>query len=188
MSSKAEFSVPVSELDAAGKAYAFPIRAAWIRGELEGNEATTTGEDGQLEVRLSRSGNDVVVHGHLHAELTAPCARCLNAAKIPIDAPLSLLMVPESKAKSDDKDDDAFDPDEADVVPFDGETVVLDDIVRDELVLQIPMIPLCSEDCTGMSQAESGLARENAAFAAKDSDSIDPRLLPLLRFKKSTKE
>ncbi len=32
-----------------------------------------------------------------------------------------------------------------------GRRSVLDDLVRDELVLEIPMIPLCSEACPGMS-------------------------------------
>jgi CheY-like chemotaxis protein len=64
-----------------------------------------------------------------------------------------------------------FSPEEADTLPFDGETVVLDDLVKDELLLEIPMIPLCSETCPGMGtppgtedKAEEkgiGLVREN---------------------------
>lgn len=180
----AEFSVPVSELDAAGKPYAFPLRSAWIRGALEECEATTTGDDGHLEVRLSRSGSDVIVHGRVRAELQAPCARCLEPAKFVIDEPLSLLMVPENAAKSGQEEEDELGAEDADVVPFDGETVILDDVVRDELLLQIPMIPLCSEDCPGMSQPET----ISSDKSSPDEEPVDPRLLPLLRFKNSTKE
>jgi len=175
-----EFRVPLAELDAAGKDYQFPVRATWVRGALEGNEATTAGGDGQLEVRLSRSGNDVVILGNLRFELVAPCARCLEPAPIHIDEKLSLLMVPATRTKDPDDDDYEFSPEEADVATFDGENVVLDDVVRDELVLQIPMIPLCSEDCPGMSA-------ERAASEAPQ-ESLDPRLLPLLRFKNLKKE
>ncbi len=178
-----EYRVPISELDsvgAAGKDYHFPIRASWVRGALEGTEATTTGEDGSFDVRLSLSGRDVVVHGRLRAQLTAPCARCLEPAAIPVDETVSLLMVPAASAKAPDKDEYEFSPEEADVVPFDGENVILDDVIRDELVLQIPMIPLCSEECPGMSAPGNS--------GAENIESLDPRLLPLLRLKNLKKE
>ncbi|WP_394848282.1 DUF177 domain-containing protein [Pendulispora brunnea] len=179
-----EFRVPVSELDVAGKDYDFPVRASWVRGALEGNEAAPAGDDGRLEVRLSKSGSDVVVHGRLRFELTAPCARCLEPSRIPVDEKLSLLMVPASRNKAPDVEEYEFTPEEADVVPFDGDNVILDDVVRDELVLQIPMIPLCSEDCPGMSAP--GVSGADPTEDTKES--VDPRLLPLLRFKNLKKE
>jgi len=191
-----EFSIPVSELDAAGKSYRFPVRVAWLRGALEGvgpsgraAEVTATGTDGELDVRASKSGNDVVVHGRVKAEVTTPCARCLEPATIRVDQPLSVLMVPEKAAArgkgsdKSDKDEYEFTTEEADVVPFDGETVVLDDVVRDEILLEIPMIPLCSEDCPGMSASP-----EPEPEGKAEAKGIDPRLAPLLRLQKLTKE
>ncbi|WP_394826968.1 YceD family protein [Pendulispora albinea] len=173
----------MSELDTAGKEYHFPVRVSWVRGVLEGNEAGPVGEDGKLDVRLSRSGTDVVVLGRLQFELVAPCARCLEPARIPIDEKLSFLMVPAARSKAPDAEEYEFSAEEADVVPFDGENVVLDEVVRDELVLQIPMIPLCSEDCPGMSAGSI-----SGASSEVPQESLDPRLLPLLRFKNLKKE
>lgn len=170
-----EYSIPVSELDAGGKEFRFPVRAGWVRGALEGHEATTTGTDGLLDVRASKSGHDVVVHGTLDAELTVPCARCLEPAKLKVHSDISVLYVPASRlsGKEDGREGELTD-EEADTLPFDGDTVVLDDLVRDELVLEIPMIPLCSEACPGMSPApEAERAGEKP---------IDPRLAPLLDF------
>jgi uncharacterized protein len=67
------------------------------------------------------------------------------------------------------------------MIAYDGETLVLDDLVRDELLLGIPMIPLCSEACPGI---QPQLASEQPVAAAVDR--IDPRLQPLLRLKKNT--
>lgn len=89
-----ELKIHVGDLDAGGKQFAFPLRAAWIRGVLEDHEATAAGPDGLLDVRASRSGNDVVVHGTLRADLVVPCARCLAPVPLKIDEPLSLLFVP----------------------------------------------------------------------------------------------
>lgn len=172
---KHEFTVNVSELDAGGKEYDFDVRAAWVRGAFEDHEATSSGKDGRLSVRASKSGHDVVVHGTLDAELEIPCARCLEPTKLPVHADLSVLYVPASTLKAESGDEDLSDS-EADTLPFSGETVVLDDLVRDELVLGVPMIPLCREDCAGMSPApkqEEGKSEDKP---------IDPRLAPLLAF------
>lgn len=182
---KHELTIPVSDLDAGGKAYRFPLRAAWIRGVFEGHEATAAGPDGAVDVRASKSGHDVIVHGTLEADLTVPCARCLNPFALPIQADLSVMYVPRGRLKAELANGDAdhpIDEAEADTLPYDGETVVLDDLVRDELLLEIPMIPLCSEACPGISPGPE------SPEASTQEKGIDPRLAPLLSFKaKATK-
>jgi uncharacterized protein len=133
-----EFSIPVTSLDAAGRSYRFPVRAAWMKEVLEGHDAEASSQDGDLDVRLSKSGNDVVVYGTLKAELVAPCARCLEPVKIPVNQVVSALMVPAAQLKSTAGDDYEFAQDEAETHPYDGDTVVLDDLVRDELLLGAP--------------------------------------------------
>jgi len=187
-----EFSIPISDLDAAGKHFRFPVRTSWVRGALEDHEATASGPDGDLDIRVSKSGNDVVVHGTLKAELTIPCARCLEPVHLPIAQTITVLMVPKSAIKtsrSGADDEKELTAEEADVLPYEGDTIVLDDLVRDELVLETPMIPLCSEDCPGISPpppADSPKAEASGEVGGKSSDSapVDPRLAPLLRFKK----
>jgi len=172
-----EFSVPVSELDAGGKEYRFVVRPAWVRGQLEEHEATATDKEGSLVVRASKSGHDVVVDGTLAVELMVPCARCLEPFALPIKTEIQVLYAPASKVKDPETNEYEFAPEEADTLPFDGETVVLDDLVHDEILLEVPMIPLCSEDCPGMG---------TAAKAADTSSEkpIDPRLAPLAAFSK----
>lgn len=188
MATPHEFSIPVTSLDAAGRSYRFPVRAAWMAEALEGNEANASGADGELEVRVSKSGNDVVVHGSLKAELVAPCARCLEPVKVPVNQEISALMVPASQVRSPESDEYEFKQDEAETHPYDGDIVVLDDIVRDELVLETPMIPLCREDCPGISTppAESSGASEEGS-PSEGGKPIDPRLLPLLQIKQRLK-
>jgi uncharacterized protein len=53
---------------------------------------------------------------------------------------------------------------------------VLDDLVRDEILLEIPMIPLCSETCPGMGTPPG--TEEKA-----EEKGIDPRLAPLMAFR-----
>jgi uncharacterized protein len=85
-----------------------------------------------------------------------------------------VLYVPAASLKGAADGEDDLTDEEADTLPFEGETVALDDLVRDELILEVPMIPLCSEACPGMSPAPH---QEGAG-----EKPIDPRLAPLLGF------
>ncbi len=173
-----ELQIPVTDLDAGGRSYRFVLRSGWIRGLLEGCEATASDKDGVLDVRASKSGHDVVVHGTLQAALRIPCARCTEPFDLPIHTDVSVLYVPASTLKVSDGEEHELTDEEADTLPYDGETVVLDDLVRDEIVLEVPMIPLCSEACPGMSAAPG-----NEAPQPGHEKGIDPRLAPLLRFR-----
>jgi len=184
MSSPHEFSIPVRELDAGGKQLRFVVRAGWLRGALEGTDIAPAGPDGELDVRVSKSGTDVVVHGTLSAELAAPCARCLEPAHVSVDQPLSVVAVPEAAHRRAAAAEADLGADQLDLIPYDGETVVLDDLVRDELVLAVPMIPLCSEACPGIRPQPS----EEPARGPSEPPGIDPRLRPLLRLKKTQTE
>lgn len=184
MSAAQEFTINTMDLDAGGKDYRFEVRAPWVRGVLEDHEAKATDRDGKLEIRASKSGTDIVVHGVLEASLTVPCARCLDPVDIDIHADLSVIYVPGSKVKDAEAKGEVeytLEDGEADTLPYDGETVVLDDLVRDELLLGVPMIPLCSEDCPGMSPAPG-----SDADAPSEKKDIDPRLAPLMAFRGKT--
>lgn len=179
MSHEPRFTVSVKDLDAGVKDLSFPIESAWLASTLENHDAKTevpslaSAAEGKLDVRLSKSGHDVVVQGRVEAELAVPCARCLEPTKVPIDAELTALLVPASALRIPAGEHE-LSAEEADVVPYDGETVVLDDLVRDEILLAVPMIPLCSEDCPGMSPSPVDTEGSN-------EPSIDPRLEPLRR-------
>jgi uncharacterized protein len=180
-----EFSFPISELDPGGKQFRRPVRTAWLREVLDGTAIGPSERDGELDVRLSKSGDDVVVRGSLSAVLVVPCARCLSPAVVPVHEELSVMAVPGAAAPKRDKrggdDDDGeadVDPGEADVIAYEGDILLLDDLVRDELLLGIPMIPLCSEACPGIRPEQAS----SDASSAED-ESIDPRLAPLLKLK-----
>jgi uncharacterized protein len=180
-----ELTIPVHDLDAGGKEVRLALGKAWLKHALEGTEIAP-GAGGELDVRLSKSGTDVVIHGELRGELVVACARCLEPARIAVREPISALAVPAAALREPGHtghgEDAELEEDEADVIPYDGDTLVLDDLVRDELVLGVPMIPLCSESCPGITPSPDA---GHDARDSHDGGSIDPRLRPLLALKKS---
>jgi len=179
-------SISRKTLDEGPRELRAALPAAWLSRKLaEGAEddAAPLGAstDGKADLRIQPAGGDnFYVQGHVHATVDGTCGRCLGPAKIPVDAELSLLLVPKVEAgrpvkgkKSKDSDGEfEFDPDEADLAHYDGETVVLDDLVREAIVLELPISPLCSEDCAGM--ASDPAVADRLAQAR-----VDPRLQKL---------
>jgi len=177
----AEFEIKVTELEAGGKDYSFPLRASWLAAELEtlgdaaeGLAAPTT--DGRVEVFAEKTGADVVVHGHVKGALLAECSRCLGPATIAIDAELSVLLTARGKGIRETADVDDLSPEEVDREFFSGDVIDLGSLVREHLLLEVPMQPLCREDCPGI-EVPAGQAKIVVKVAEKPG--IDPRLAPL---------
>ena len=175
---KPTFTVSASELDAGGKEYQRAVPHAWLEAAFADSEATPLGE-GAVDVRLSKSGSDVIVHGKVKADVEVPCSRCLEPVRVGLQPAISVMFEPRARRKPKEGQEVELTTEEADVLPFDGENVVLDDVIRDDLLLEVPMIPLCSESCPGIASPEQ---------AARQADHVDPRLAPLLAFKKRDKE
>jgi uncharacterized protein len=143
---------------------------------------------GTLDAHLSKSGNDVLVQGQLDVELAIPCARCMGPVALRPHIELSLLLYPAvepngrarqagHKGKASQEDSSEFSPDDADTDTYDGEEVVLDRFVREAILLESPIFPLCSEACEGIRRASESLPESGQTVT-------DPRLLPLLELAK----
>jgi uncharacterized protein len=63
---------------------------------------------------------------------------------------------------------------------YEGEEVVLDRFVREAILLESPIFPLCSEACEGIRPASDSAPVSEGAVT-------DPRLLPLLELAKRRK-
>lgn len=163
-------AVSAHDIDAAGMAVSAELPLGWLEEELA--DAELRGEaPGKVDVRLSRSGNDIVVRGKVRADLRTPCARCLKPAEVSIDAELTLLLRPEG-GPTPWEEEHEFTAEEADTDCYDGETVVLDPFVREAILLEVPSFPLCSEDCAGIGPAVAAAVEPEAAH-------VDPRLAPI---------
>jgi uncharacterized protein len=190
MSSRGAFVIPIHDLDVSGRNAEFAITPTWLRGALEGCEMQPAGPEGQLEVHLSKTGNEVLVQGQVDVSLVVPCARCLEPVPLRPHIELSLLLFPATpdapprppkrpggggpKAVPSDEEDGA---EEADVDTYEGDEVVLDRFVREAILLESPTFPLCSEACEGIRPASESASGEGGAVT-------DPRLLPLLELAK----
>jgi uncharacterized protein len=183
----AEFVFNVMDIDERGKEHRLPVPTAWLAKELAGTDVSPAGdaEDGLLDVRLSRNGLEILIHGEVQARLETACSRCLEPATIDARAGLTALMTPraagaEADVPTDDEKERELGAEDLVRETYRGDEVVLDALVREHLLLEVPIQPLCREDCPGIAvpDAVRGTGRTEEASGG---GSIDPRLAPLLK-------
>lgn len=150
------FVLKVKELESGVSSHRFDLSADWLRAELGDVEGIgVAGEGGRLSIVTTKHGQEVLIRGTVVAALTATCVRCLNDFALPVEAEVSVLMLPSQAARrpgparDDDDDEDDGDEDELGVERYQGEEIELDGLIRDSILLDIPMNPVCGEACPG---------------------------------------
>jgi uncharacterized metal-binding protein YceD (DUF177 family) len=187
----AAFALQIVDIDESGKDYAFPLKREWLDPALvDAGLRANPGQQppGSLEVHAQLNGGaEYLVEGRLQAELVTDCVRCLGVANVPVNSRFATLFTRKSAPRGeratptlelsheDAEDDDLQHED------FSGHQIVLDDLVREYLVLEVPMQPLCSPDCQGIAVPEH--VRPPAETFGTSDAPVDPRLAPLLRLR-----
>jgi len=97
---------------------------------------------------LKNTGGEVRVQGRYTVELTAPCDRCLVSARHPLDAGFDLFYQPVSTIARDEEIE--IDEGEAEIGFYENGGLELEDILREQILLALPMQRVCSEDCKGI--------------------------------------
>lgn len=175
------FVLQIQDLDESGKDWRFAIGTEWLSSALAGTELRPSGREGGLRVSAQRNGQEVLVQGHVQAELYAECARCLDDVPLDIELSLAVLFSPGPQRHANDEAEAAIEVQLDDVARdyYGGTEIVLDPMVREHLLLETPMKPLCSEECQGIAVPEH-LRPPEEVFGASV---LDARLAPLMKLK-----
>ena len=174
------FVLQIQDLDASGRDWNFSIGTDWLSDALADTELRPGPEQGRLTVHAQRNGMDVLVQGHILAELTATCARCLADVPLGVDVGVAALFSPEHM-RPEESDEVDVRLDEINRDYYRGSEVVLDPMVRECLLLEAPMKPLCSESCEGIAIPEH-LRPPEEIFG---DSATDARFAPLLKLKEA---
>ena len=136
----------VHDFRAAGDTRA--VRRTWALGRGIGNPVIeVTEEPISVQALLESVIDGVLVTGDIEYPVVGQCSRCLDPIDESRTVPFSELYLwspPEQ-----------IDPD-ADPLPLvQAGLIELSDVVRDAIVLDLPLAPVCREDCPGLC-AECG--------------------------------
>ncbi len=118
------------------------------------------GSDVELGVRLESVVEGVLVSGTARASLAGECIRCLDPIEGDLEADFQELYVYPDREGDDETS------------RLEGDLLDLEPVLRDAVVLALPLQPVCRDDC-------AGLCSECGAHLADDPghrhEAADPR-------------
>ena len=129
---------------------------------------------GKVDVQafLYRTGRTIIVKGKIGATTAFECGRCSKSFYLPLMVDFDQVFAPKNplrpvqhkkqdekkgtarssfknKAEADDpgREEEVSNPDEN---YYEGSSLSLDEMIREQVILAFPMRPLCSPECKGL--------------------------------------
>ncbi len=142
-------------------------------------DATVTAKGMEITTSRIPDGSKIVVVGsadttlsgiEVRAKVTSTwegeCRRCLDPVIESVELDLNAPFLPAHKASED-----------ADAYAIDGDVVDVGEVVREELMLALPLTPLCREDCDGADPERFPTTAPVDEDEAEEDDepAMDPR-------------
>ncbi|MBV9303849.1 MAG: DUF177 domain-containing protein [Acidobacteriaceae bacterium] len=152
------------------------------QGEIEYDnnitQKSTLHAEGTAQL-LNHSLGEIRVWGKLAVTGEALCDRCLESATFPIDKTFDLVYMPADEASSASENE----VDEAgiEVGYYEGGGLPLNDVLREVVLLALPMQLVCSEACKGICPACGG--NRNQRDCDCHAEAMDDRWSKLKNFR-----
>jgi uncharacterized protein len=121
--------------------------------------------DLELDIRLEAVMEGVLISGTTRVPLVGECARCLDPITSEFEVEFQELYVYSDTRSGGEAEEDER--------RLEGDFIDLEPVLRDAVVLALPLSPLCRDDCPGLC-AECG-ARLAVAGPDHRHDAVDPR-------------
>jgi uncharacterized protein len=101
---------------------------------------------GKVEL-VAGSLGEIRVKGHMTVRMEVDCDRCLEPAQFPVDSNFELYYSPVTEGFGEER---AIDESEAEIGFYQGDGLELDDVLREHVLLALPMQRVCGESCKGI--------------------------------------
>jgi uncharacterized protein len=169
--------IEVESLTAGGK----PFEQTYAPADLAlEDEFAALAADVRAWGRASRKSDEVRVSGSLQTAVELRCDRCLGPVPVSVNVDFAANFVragdPTAEARELHEED-------LEVSVFDGDSIDLDEIVREQILLALPARQLCRDDCKGLCPTcGKNLNNESCDCAHDDTD---PRWAALADIKQS---
>ena len=127
----------------------------------------------RVHLKYVFDGDGIIADGSLETVLVENCARCLKEFLLPFEQTFHERFERVSANSVSDTDD-------TDSYVFSGDKLDLSNLVRDILILNLPISSLCSDDCMGLCpicgadlNQETCSCRDKAQKSASEDDGAE---------------
>jgi uncharacterized protein len=120
--------------------------------------------------------------GRVKTELELACSRCLEPFRFPVDAPFDVRFLPASELNVEGERE--VEEEDLETSFYKDDQIDLNELLREQFYLALPMKPLCTEDCKGLCP-QCGINLNTGSCDCAPAWE-DPRLAPLKALKRES--
>ncbi len=138
---------------------------------------------GPIEVVGTARRSSEIAHlkGNLRGSLEIACSRCLQPSRFELNAPFEVDFVTLENYGAASHETE-LNSNDLSLSVYDGEQIDLNEVVREQVLLNLPMRGLCKENCAGLCEKCGGNKNTNPCDCK--TTEIDPRWSALKQLKK----
>ena len=111
-------------------------------------ESVKTASPLHAVLNIRTIGSEVLVNGMLDGELELVCSRCLNVYTMRVRPQINVVYEPSEVINKEEHH--KLKSDELDTGFYKNDTLDTDEVMVEQLLLDLPMKPLCSPECKGI--------------------------------------
>ena len=147
---------------------------------LKPQEGVTIDPTVRGSLQIVKDGGEIRLFGVVEGVVRFRCARCLSDFTLDVKANPN-LAVRGGDLTSGAEQESA--EEEAEAFFVEGDEIDVGDVIVQEFLLEIPMKPLCREDCPGLCP-RCGALKGSPECTCSDEGPADSRWAPLAKLKK----
>jgi len=103
------------------------------------------------ELLVAKQEGSIRITGPVKSTVTLTCSRCLEEFSCSFNTHLEIELAPKELLPQGAEVE--LRADDLDIYFYDGDEIDLDPLIYDEVLLNLPIMPLCREDCAGLCHA-----------------------------------
>jgi len=102
----------------------------------------------RLDFEIQKDKEKFRLVGEAQTELELPCSRCLEPFRLPVEGSFDLRFLPASElAEGEERE---VQDEDLDTSYYRDDSIDLNELLREQFYLALPMKPLCRDDCRGL--------------------------------------
>jgi len=124
----------------------------------------------KARLKIMKIGSEVVVKGEVMADLKLQCSRCIADYDHLLAVPVDVVYHPVDELKGEDRHEILSG--ELDMDFYSGDEMDLMTLMKEQILLNIPMKPLCTDSCKGICRTcGKNLNEGDCSCPHKETDS-----------------
>jgi uncharacterized protein len=143
----------VSELEREPIEYDLELAPGAVDFGSEAEQSGPLATSGRAEVIHEHRGPrdivaDIRLRGSFSGKFQVPCARCVEPVEIPLASEFDLIFRPA--AADQDAPERSITAPETEIGYYQKDSLLLEDVLREQVLLSLPVRTLCKPDCKGL--------------------------------------